>query len=82
MNRTLHRFAPLLLLIATVLLWQAVCSLFGVSEFIFPSPARVAEQAWEHRVAILGHLASSIPASFMDLPGQGPATGLHVASGL
>lgn len=55
MNRTLHRFAPLLLLIATVLLWQAVCSLFGVSEFIFPSPARVAEQAWEHRVAILGH---------------------------
>ena len=55
MNRALHRFAPLLLLIATVLLWQAVCSLFDVSEFIFPSPWRVAEQAWEHRVAILGH---------------------------
>jgi len=52
---TLHRWAPLILLLATLAVWQAVCSAFGVSEFIFPSPARIAEQTWEHRATILGH---------------------------
>lgn len=51
----LERAAPLLLLVATVVLWQGICSAFGVSEFIFPSPARIAEQTWEHRGTILGH---------------------------
>ena len=51
----LERAAPLLLLVATIAVWQLVCSGFGVSEFIFPSPARIAEQTWEHRGAILGH---------------------------
>ena len=56
MSRTaLHRWSPLLLLLLTLALWQAVCSLFDVSEFIFPSPWRIAEQTWEHRVAIAGH---------------------------
>jgi len=55
MNKTLRRLAPWLLLVAIILLWQAICSGFRVSEFIFPSPARIAEQAWEHRGAILGH---------------------------
>ena len=56
MNRTaLHRWSPLLLLLATLALWQAVCSLFAISEFIFPSPARILEQTWEHRGTILGH---------------------------
>lgn len=50
-----HRWAPLILLVATIALWQLICSVFGVSEFIFPSPARVAEQTWEHRTLILGH---------------------------
>lgn len=52
---TLHRWAPLILLLATLVVWQAVCSVFGISEFIFPSPARIAEQTWEHRATILGH---------------------------
>ena len=51
----LHRWAPLILLAAVLLLWQAICSLFNVSEFIFPSPWRILEQTWEHRGAILGH---------------------------
>lgn len=56
MNRhTLQRGAPLLLLVAIVLLWQLLCSGFNVSEFIFPSPLRIAEQAWEHHATILGH---------------------------
>ncbi|HMO45238.1 MAG TPA: ABC transporter permease [Rubrivivax sp.] len=56
MNRPAwHRWSPLLLLLLTLALWQAICSLFNVSEFIFPSPARIAEQTWEHRAAIAGH---------------------------
>ncbi len=55
MKSTLERFAPLLLLAATLLLWQAICTLFNVSEFIFPSPARIVEQTWEHRTTIMGH---------------------------
>lgn len=54
-TRTLERWSPLLLLVATIALWQAVCSAFGVSEFIFPSPARIAEQFWEFRGVILAH---------------------------
>ena len=55
MNKTVERAAPLLLLVVIVVLWQAICSAFSISEFIFPSPARIAEQAWEHRGTILGH---------------------------
>ncbi len=50
-----HRGAPLLLLVGIVVLWQLLCSGFNVSEFIFPSPLRIAEQAWEHHATILGH---------------------------
>ncbi|MEF7614603.1 ABC transporter permease [Aquincola sp. MAHUQ-54] len=51
----LYRGAPLLLGIGIVLLWQLICTGFNVSEFIFPSPLRIAEQAWEHHTVILGH---------------------------
>ena len=55
MNKSLERFAPLILLVATLALWQLICSVFNVSEFIFPSPWRIVEQTWEHRWTILGH---------------------------
>jgi NitT/TauT family transport system permease protein len=42
-NRTLERWAPLALLVVLIALWQAVCSLFGIAEFIFPSPRVIAE---------------------------------------
>jgi NitT/TauT family transport system permease protein len=51
----LHRWSPLILLLLTLVLWQGICSLFHVSEFIFPSPWRIVEQTWEHRGTILGH---------------------------
>ena len=54
-NKVLHRAAPLLLGVGVVLLWQLICSGFNVSDFIFPSPLRIAEQSWEHRTLILGH---------------------------
>ncbi|MBX3643731.1 MAG: ABC transporter permease [Rubrivivax sp.] len=55
MKSKLERFAPLILLVAILALWQLICSAFHVSEFIFPSPARIVEQTWEHRATILGH---------------------------
>ena len=55
MNARLERFAPLLLLVLILGLWQFICSAFNVSEFIFPSPLRIVEQTWEHRGTILGH---------------------------
>ncbi len=54
-QKQLQRWAPWALLTATLLLWQAVCSLFNVSEFIFPSPWRIAESLVEFREAIFGH---------------------------
>ena len=48
-------WAPGLLLVATVVLWQIICSAFNVSEFIFPSPLRIWEQTVEHAGTIAGH---------------------------
>ena len=53
--RKLESWSPWILLVATLLLWQAICSAFSVSEFIFPSPWRIVEQTLEHRWTILGH---------------------------
>jgi NitT/TauT family transport system permease protein len=53
--RTRERWAPWLLLLALLALWQGVCSAFDVSEFIFPSPLRIAEQLVEFRAEILKH---------------------------
>lgn len=55
MDKKLQAAAPWLLLAATVLLWQLLCTAFDVSEFVFPSPLRIAQQAWEHHAAILSH---------------------------
>ncbi|MBK4734929.1 ABC transporter permease [Noviherbaspirillum sp. DKR-6] len=55
--KTARQFAPWAMLAATLLIWQALCSLLAVSEFIFPSPLAImgamvefagplAEHAW------------------------------------
>ncbi len=54
-RKRVERWSPWLLLVAVLLLWQAVCSGFGVSEFIFPSPLRIGTQFWEYRDIIAGH---------------------------
>jgi NitT/TauT family transport system permease protein len=53
--RRRERWAPWLLLVAVVLLWEAVCRVFGISEFIFPSPSRIASQLVEYRGVIAAH---------------------------
>jgi NitT/TauT family transport system permease protein len=47
--------SPWVLLVATIALWQLVCWAFNVSEFIFPSPARIWAQMVEYRSVIAGH---------------------------
>ncbi len=54
-TRKLESWSPWILLVATLLLWQAICSLFNVSEFIFPSPVRIWDQLMEFRGEIAKH---------------------------
>ena len=39
----MERWAPLILLAAIIAVWQLVCSLLAVPEFIFPSPIKIAQ---------------------------------------
>ena len=57
MNNTkqVERWAPWLLLVAVLVLWQTICSAFAISEFIFPSPWRIWTQLVEFRALIAGH---------------------------
>lgn len=50
-----ERLAPWLLLAAVLLLWELACRGFGISDFIFPSPSRIAQQLWEFRAVIAAH---------------------------
>jgi NitT/TauT family transport system permease protein len=43
-NRLMARASPLIVLAAVILLWQAVCTVFSIAEFIFPSPWQIALQ--------------------------------------
>ena len=54
-RRDRERWAPWLLLLATIAVWEVICRVFDVSEFIFPSPSRIAVQLWEFRATIAGH---------------------------
>ena len=54
-RRDQERYAPWLLLVAILLLWELICRGFDVSEFIFPAPSRIAAQLWEFRGTIAGH---------------------------
>jgi len=46
-KKNFERLAPILLLFALVGLWQLVCSLFDIPEFIFPSPLLIAQALGE-----------------------------------
>ena len=54
-KKQMERWAPWVLMLITVVLWQVICSAFNVSEFIFPSPIRIWEQTLEHSTTIAGH---------------------------
>ena len=50
-----EQLSPWLLLIGVLLLWELACRGFNVSEFIFPSPSRIAAQTIEFHSVIAGH---------------------------
>ena len=54
-TRQLERWAPWMLALVVVVVWQALCSALDVSEYIFPSPARIADQFVEFHSEILRH---------------------------
>ncbi len=54
-NKALESWSPWVLLVATLLLWQGICSALNVSEFIFPSPLRIWDQVLEFRGEIAKH---------------------------
>ena len=53
--KSLERVAPLLLLAIIIAIWQAICSLFSISEFIFPSPIQIVHSLLELWRPIMGH---------------------------
>jgi NitT/TauT family transport system permease protein len=54
-SQRLQAWSPWILLVALVALWQLLCSGFNVSEFIFPSPWRIAQQLVEFKAEIAKH---------------------------
>ncbi len=43
-TRTRERLAPWIVLVATLLLWELVCRVFGIAEYVFPSPWLIAQE--------------------------------------
>jgi NitT/TauT family transport system permease protein len=54
-SKTLEKFAPMMLLAIVVALWQAICSIFNISEFIFPSPLQIVHALISLFGPIMGH---------------------------
>ncbi|WP_194722429.1 ABC transporter permease [Noviherbaspirillum malthae] len=58
-SKSIKTFAPWILLIAILILWQVICSAFSVSEFIFPSPYAIGQSMVEFAGPIAGHALST-----------------------
>ena len=52
-SKSTERWSPVIVLVAVLLLWQAIVSAFGIAEFIFPSPWQIAQQFVEFKSALL-----------------------------
>ena len=51
----IRKLAPWIMLAVILLVWQALCSAFAVSEFVFPSPLAIGEALVEYAGPIAGH---------------------------
>jgi len=54
-KKSLESWSPWILLVLSILIWEGLCRGFNVSEFVFPSPSRIAQQTVEYRDVIAGH---------------------------
>ncbi len=52
-TRNMERWSPLVVLVAALLLWQLIVTVFQIAEFIFPSPWQIAVQFVEFKGALL-----------------------------
>jgi NitT/TauT family transport system permease protein len=52
-NRQQERWAPLVVLVITLILWQLIVSLFEIPEYIFPGPWEIAKQFVEFKGPLL-----------------------------
>ena len=59
-DRRTHRYAPWLALAGILIAWQAICSGFAVSEFIFPGPWAIAKSLVEFWGPIRGHAIKTL----------------------
>ncbi len=50
-----ERWAPWLLLVAVLLVWEAICRGFGISEFLFPAPTAIASKLVDFAPVIAAH---------------------------
>lgn len=73
-----ERFAPWILLILILVFWQIVCSVFNVSEFIFPSPLAIGQSLVEYAGPISGH---AIRTFWVTMVGFGIAVAVGVVLG-
>ena len=53
LSSQLERYAPLVVLAVTLLLWQLIVTLLSVPDYIFPSPWQIALQFGEFREPLL-----------------------------
>ncbi|MSQ70835.1 MAG: ABC transporter permease [Betaproteobacteria bacterium] len=59
-KRKLEKWAPWILLTGIVLMWQLICRVFDISEFIFPSPWAIAQSLWEYAGPISNHALQTL----------------------
>jgi NitT/TauT family transport system permease protein len=55
MNRTLERLSPWLFTLALFLVWEAVCRIFKVDQFILPAPSAIFAAIWQFRWPLMRH---------------------------
>jgi NitT/TauT family transport system permease protein len=51
-SKAMQRWAPVVTAIALLLIWQLVCSLFSIPDFIFPSPLTIAQAMGQYAAPI------------------------------
>jgi NitT/TauT family transport system permease protein len=78
-RRGRERLAPWLLLAGVLLLWELACRGFDISDFIFPSPSRIAQQLWEFHAVIAAHAWRTF---WVTMLGFGLAIGVGVLLGV
>jgi NitT/TauT family transport system permease protein len=55
MNRMLERLSPWLFTIALFVVWEAVCRIFHVDQFILPAPSAIFAAVWQYRWPLTRH---------------------------